>query len=205
MWAVNNDSVCVHGPMCNTTSTPRISAVSVEKLVRRDVLSGSEMPIRIHAEQIEQDYGVKVAFSTICKAMQSVKGLEKSAQHTKLQDLGKLLQAFAEKNPNSVLHVEKDANNQLHRLFIRPGAHASIVRAMLGIVHSDTFHIKNKEFNFQIAASAVLTNQRSAFIYCFSIFAGGRVSGGHPTYQVAEQCAACSRHHYTFHHNKQCC
>ena len=63
--------------------------------------------------------------------MQSVKGLEKSAQHTKLQELGKLLQAFGEKNPNSVLHVEKDADNRLQRLFIRPGAHANVTQAML--------------------------------------------------------------------------
>jgi hypothetical protein len=57
--------------------------------------------------------------STICKAMHSVKGLDKYAQHSKLQELGKLLQAFVEKHPNSVVHVKKDANDQFSRLTAR--------------------------------------------------------------------------------------
>jgi hypothetical protein len=59
--------------------------------------------------------------STICKAMHSVKGLDQYAQHSKLQELGKLLQAFVEKHPNSVVHVEKDANDQFRRLTARVG------------------------------------------------------------------------------------
>ena len=168
MWFIKDDSVCVHIPLCQTTSTPKLRAKAVETILKKDMLSA--VPLRIHAENIQEMYGIKVALSTVCKAMQSVKGLHKSHQHEQLQVIGKFLQAFMEKNVDTTIRAEKDPQNGLFRIYICPGAHQKAVPACLGIVHSDAMHIKNKEFNFQIAASAVLTNQRSSFIHAVSIF-----------------------------------
>ena len=168
MWQFSEDSVCSHSQSCPPTSAPRISSKAIEHIVQKDMYSG--IPLRMHAEKIELQYGIKVALSTVCKAIRSVKGLHKSLQHQELQSVGKLLQAFLEKNDGTNIHASKDPQNGLLRIFICPGAHQKAVPACLGIVHNDAMHIKNKEFNFQIAISAVLTNQRSAFIHCVSIF-----------------------------------
>ena len=120
--------------------------------------------------QVFREHGIHVSMPTMCRAAMHVKGLALEAAQQQLQSLGKLLQAFVEKNPGSLVVVEKDKDNNLTRLFIRPGAHSSTLPALLGIAHNDAFHLKTVIFSSNLAATVLLTNQRSSFIYSIGMF-----------------------------------
>ena len=90
--------------------------------------------------------------------------------HTQLQGLGRLLQAFHDKNPQSTIVVDKDREGNLQRVFICPGAHKQVLDATLRISHNDAFHVKTHIINSNIAATSLLTNQRTNFLYCAAIF-----------------------------------
>ena len=89
MWQLNEDSVCSHSQSCPPNSTPRISSEAIEPILQKEMFSAP--PLRMHAEKIQYQYGIKVALRTICKAMRSVKGLHKSLQNQELQSVGELL------------------------------------------------------------------------------------------------------------------
>ena len=67
MWQLSEVSVCSHSLHCPHTSAPRISSKALESILKPDMCSA--VPLRIHAEKIQQTYGINVGLSTICKAV----------------------------------------------------------------------------------------------------------------------------------------
>ncbi len=112
---------------------------------------------------IHRELGIRVNPVTMCRASNMVKGLVMQTVSEKMQGLGKLLQAFIHKNPGTVIKVDRAGDYALQRLFIRPGSHSHVLPALLGIMHNDAFHIKTVIFNSNLAATALLTNQRTSF------------------------------------------
>ena len=125
---------------------------------------------RLQQDRVFREHGIRLSMSSLCRAAQHVKGLALASAQKQLLSLGKLLQAFVEKNPGSLVVAEKDKDNNLTRLFIRPGAHSSSMPALLGIAHNDAFHLKTVIFSSNLAATVMLTNQRTSFIYSIGMF-----------------------------------
>jgi hypothetical protein len=48
--------------------------------------------------------------------------------------------------------------------------HSHLLSALVGVVHNDAFHIKTVIFNSNLVATALLTNQRTTFIYRVGLF-----------------------------------
>jgi len=66
--------------------------------------------------------------------------------------------------------IDKDREGALQRVFICPGAHKHVLDATLCISHNDAFHVKTHIINSNIAATSLLTNQRTNFLYSAAIF-----------------------------------
>lgn len=62
-----------------------------------------------------------------------------------------------------------DGDGAFHRFYACPGAHDSVITSLLPMMFSDGYHIKNKEFRYQLIGSLALTNQRTAFINAIAI------------------------------------
>jgi len=172
LWYLNNaSSVCVHSPTCAPVINPGLGAASLSKLpvVRDYIASDHDCNLRLLAQKIMDSHGFQASISTLCRAVNTVKGVLHNEADSDLQSLGKLLQSFFEKNGGDII-LEKDDDDVLHRVFLCPGDHQKAVLACLDISENDAFHIKNQYFNFQIAATALMTNQRNTFIYAAAIF-----------------------------------
>jgi len=131
--------------VCNTVSSQKTSA-------------------RLKCEELKLAYGISVPTTTMTVALQAVRSTLLETAHTQLQGLGRLLQAFHDKNPQSTIVVDKDREGNLQRVFICPGAHKQVLDATLRISHNDAFHVKTHIINSNIAATSLLTNQRTNFL-----------------------------------------
>lgn len=159
--------------VCHPVQNPSISPACVATLPAMQVAMSSASvtgPQRIQQEMVFRQHGIIVHPVTMCRATAIVKGLVLKTAAEKMAGLGKLLHAFVDKNPGSVVKVDRDASNCLQRLFIRPGCHSSVLPALLGIVHNDSFHVKTVIFNSNLCATVLLTNQRTTFIYAIGMF-----------------------------------
>ncbi len=65
-----------------------------------------------------RQHGIRVHPVTICSAARINKGLVMESAAEKLLSLGKLLHAFVEKNPGTVIKIERDGVDALQLLFI---------------------------------------------------------------------------------------
>ena len=157
---------------CLTVRQPGLSIQALSNLpVVRAMHSTPKLPcLRLQQSQVFRDHGIHVPIATLGRASLIVKGLAMDTAQKQLMSLGKLLQAFVAKNPGSNVIVERDSNDQLTRFFIRPGAHSTTLPALLGIAHNDAFHMKTVIFTSNLAATVLLTNQRTCFLYCIGMF-----------------------------------
>ena len=170
-WFISSSTPHDYG-ICHAVLQPRMSMQAVANLpcIASSQDSAKRPGQRLQQEQVFREHGIRVSMPTICRAMLYVKGLALETAQQQMQSLGKLLQAFVEKNPGSLVSLEKDKDNNLTRLFIRPGAHRSSLPALLGIAHNDAFHLKTVIFSSNLAATVMLTNQRTSFIYSIAMF-----------------------------------
>ena len=158
---------------CLPVFSPGLTVQALAKLpVIKDLQTIAKPPsIRIQQAQVFREHGIHVPTATLGKAAMVVKCLEAQGAQNQMASLGKLLQAFVAKNPGSIVIVERDSDNHLTRLFIRPGSHVSSLPALLGIAHNDAFHLKTIVYSSNLAATSMLTNQRTTFLYSVGMFA----------------------------------
>jgi hypothetical protein len=137
--------------------------------VQTILMANPKISARHLSEAIMSSFGVHVPRESVCDMLHIHRRV--TAQHA-LQDLdviGKLCQAFINANPGSQVDLEVDDDGAFRRFYACPSVHDTVISCLLPITFSDGYHIRNKEFKFQLIGTLALINQRTTFIYAVAI------------------------------------